>query len=103
MWSKGAKNDPMLLKIECFHYMQLSFSSEKEELSRMLEFSKRKFSDTFVDILLEVLQWVTACVVLCGVICEYIYKADLFLFVITGSVFGWAIVQKVKHPTRRRP
>ncbi len=68
----------------------------------MVMFTEPKKFERFITILLEVCQWITACVVLAGVVCEYIYKADLYLFLITLGVFGWAVVQKVKHPTRRR-
>ena len=68
----------------------------------MLSFRKPKKREFFITCLLESGQWLTAAIVLFGVICEYIYKADLYLLVITIGVFGWAVIQKLKHPSRRR-
>jgi len=48
----------------------------------------------------EISQWVSAGVVATGVICEYIFKRDLYLFLITFGTFAWAITQKVKHPSK---
>lgn len=55
-----------------------------------------------LSVILEIGQWVSAVIVVGGVVCEYLYKADLFLLVITTGVFSWAIVQKLKHPSRKR-
>lgn len=67
----------------------------------MLIFKKPKKNEVFVNNLLELGQWLSAAVVVTGVICEVIYKADRYLFVITLGVFLWAVVQKLKHPSRR--
>lgn len=54
-------------------------------------------------IISEISQWASAGVVLAGIICEVIFKADLWLLLITGGTLGWAVVQKVKHPSRMKP
>lgn len=68
----------------------------------MLSFQKPSKCEVLINHLLELGQWVSAAVVFTGVICEYIYKADRYLFVITLGVFLWAVVQKLKHPSRRK-
>ncbi len=68
----------------------------------MLIFKKPIKSEVFINNLLELGQWVTAAIVAAGIYCEYKYKADLYLFLITLGVFGWAVVQKLKHPSRRK-
>ena len=69
----------------------------------MLFFKRQKFSEVFINNLLEFGQWLSAAVVVTGVICEVCYKADRYLFIITLGVFLWAVVQKLKHPSRRSP
>ena len=54
-------------------------------------------------IISEVSQWTAAGVVLAGIICEVIFKADLYLMLITGGSLGFAVCQKIKHPSRLKP
>lgn len=55
-----------------------------------------------IDILAEIGQWFTAAIVLAGILAELKYKADVYFTVITAGTFLWAVVQKIKHPSRRK-
>lgn len=55
-----------------------------------------------IDILAEIGQWFTAAIVLAGILAEIKYKADVCFTAITTGTFLWAVVQKVKHPSRKK-